>query len=406
MAKKISKHPSFNQHPITEDHKNNGSKVQTINNTLPKLMESQKSQHSTGDDRGMEAKVAVPKAPVLTFPLKGRSKYAGPSAPRKCKTTDSISKSSEDGKNGSLNNGNTPNGDDNNSNSATSHSSQVEDKSPNRGSGPGIVIKEVANGLPPLGNLLKMAWPHRQSLLAGPTLPVLVGNALVMAVPRRLMLTISTFSQSILEKDPDAKAITLPPNSVAGGPVRHLLDWARRMCSVPVPIPVESRNDLFHDIAIIHASRLLGMDRYTTGVLGNMRAMLKRDLPSYEALTKAESIATSSDDSLLTAFANPLAIQRYHNEIPDPELFAEYLKEHPMLAEAMDKIDEHYSMNRVQREKERAQRQMEWEQREAARQARKAAYEEQKVKWEEEQRLRQKRVKEGLYEVSGNGSRF
>jgi len=51
------------------------------------------------------------------------------------------------------------------------------------------------------------------------------------------------------------------------------------MCSVPVPIPVESREDLFHDIAIIHASRLLGMDRYTVDVLGYMRAMLKLDLP-------------------------------------------------------------------------------------------------------------------------------
>jgi len=50
------------------------------------------------------------------------------------------------------------------------------------------------------------------------------------------------------------------------------------MCSVPVPNPVESREDLFHDTAIIHASRLLGIDRYTVGVLGYMGAMLKLDL--------------------------------------------------------------------------------------------------------------------------------
>ncbi|KAH7082185.1 hypothetical protein FB567DRAFT_403478, partial [Paraphoma chrysanthemicola] len=194
-----------------------------------------------------------------------------------------------------------------------------------------------------LENFLEMIRQARQDLLQGPLVTVFVGAVAVVGVFKRVAMAVSKNLNAHFSQNPESVEYHFPAGYLDPGAVRTLLvtwvrDNARKFEAYAVPM-----HDTFaQNVALLRASRMLGMELYTKHILHAFVEYLKDKLPSYEEIAIVERNATSNKDPLWTAMVNHLCHERYKKYMPDPEEFEAFLDQHPRLKKAIESADAYF----------------------------------------------------------------
>jgi hypothetical protein len=208
-----------------------------------------------------------------------------------------------------------------------------------------------------LENILELSARHRKTLLYGDTWNFFVGDEVVYEISKNLVLTASTKAQDILKAG--EAGIAFEKGVIEVKAIRELLKWLERTCKSIGTFSLPPGNNMRQTLSLIRLAYLMGVQRYVHHLeLYHIRRISKK-LLSYEEITQVIDLAVSENDPIFAHLADRLAALRYHKQIPDPEVFATYLEEHPKLANAMATVDAKKSKQRLQREATRA-RQLEW----------------------------------------------
>jgi hypothetical protein len=253
----------------------------------------------------------------------------------------------------------------------------------------GVVVEQR------LDNLYAMIRPERQNLFSGPLITITIGSIRVTGIFKRVAMALSSVLNTHFIQNPESIEYHSPAESLEPGAVYYLLNTYPHKTSKEFMVPPVPMQDTFaRNVSLLHASRKLGMVRYTREILTIHINYLKEELPSYEEITIVEKMKTSDQDPLWTQMVNHLCHDRFKELIPDPEVFEAFLAEHPHLEEAMRTADEYFAgVAKKKWEGKQAQwqaaedaRRMHWEQIQVERRARlvkeKAAIESVKQKME------------------------
>jgi hypothetical protein len=195
-----------------------------------------------------------------------------------------------------------------------------------------------------LDNYYVMSRPERQYLLLGVQFAFVVGSNIIAGISKRMAMAISSVLNEYFVQNPEADEYHVPENYLLPGAVRYLLvkypeDMSHEFMAYSVPM----QDTFLKNVALLRASRKLGMEPYTKHILNTCIGYLKDQLPSYEEIAIIEDHRTSDKDPLWTHMVNHLCHDRYKKLIPDPENFAAFLEEHPLLNEAMAKADIYFA---------------------------------------------------------------
>jgi len=245
----------------------------------------------------------------------------------------------------------------------------------------GAVVKQL------LDNLYVMIRQQRLNLLSGPMITIHVGNLEVAGISKRLVMACCSVLSKHFAKFPESLEYRFAQGSIDPDAIRHLLvTWAKDMSQAFEIYAVPMQGSFAKDVALLRASRLLGMEPYTKHMLGSYVRYLKESLPSYEEIDIVEQNATSEKDPLWTHMVNHLCHDRHKKLIPDPEYFADFLEDHPRLKKAMEDADSFFASVAKKN----------WEERKAVWEAHEA---EQRARWEQkenETRVRIAKEKESV----------
>jgi hypothetical protein len=235
---------------------------------------------------------------------------------------------------------------------------------------PKVLCESPATGTmveQPLDNLYLMIRQQRLSLLGGPLITIYIGDIELTGIFKRLAMACCSVLSKHFAKFPESLEYRFAPDSIAPAAVAYLLvKWAKDMSQDFETYAVPMQGSFAKDVALLRASRLLGMEPYTKHMLNTYIHYLKESLPSYQEIEIVELNATSEKDPLWTHMVNHLCHDRHKKLIPDPENFAHFLEEHPRLKEAMEKADFYFASVA---KKNWEERKAEWEAYEAERRA-------------------------------------
>ena len=236
---------------------------------------------------------------------------------------------------------------------------------------PKVLCESQATGTmveQPLDNLYVMIRQQRLKLLSGPLITIYIGDIELTGIFKRLAMACCSVLSKYFAKFPESLEYRFAPDSIAPAAVAYLLTkWAKDMSQNFETYAVHMQGSFAKDVALLRASRLLGMEPYTKHMLSTYTHYLKDSLPSYQEIEIVELNATSEKDPLWTHMVNHLCHDRHKKLIPDPENFAHFLEEHPRLKEAMKKADVYFAGVAKNNWEERKS---EWEAYEAERRAR------------------------------------
>ncbi|EAT80701.2 hypothetical protein SNOG_11657 [Parastagonospora nodorum SN15] len=220
----------------------------------------------------------------------------------------------------------------------------------------------------PLDNLYVMIRQQRLKPLSGPLITIYIGDIELTGIFKRLAMACCSVLSKYFAEFPESLEYRFAPDSIAPAAVAYLLTkWAKDMSQNFETYAVHMQGSFAKDVALLRASRLLGMEPYTKHMLSTYTHYLKDSLPSYQEIEIVELNATSEKDPLWTHMVNHLCHDRHKKLIPDPENFAHFLEEHPRLKEAMKKADVYFA---GVAKKNWEERKSEWEAYEAERRAR------------------------------------
>ncbi|ORX99479.1 hypothetical protein BCR34DRAFT_495336 [Clohesyomyces aquaticus] len=200
-------------------------------------------------------------------------------------------------------------------------------------------------------DLMNMIQPKRQKMLAGAQITVWIGDEAVRGIAKRAAMAASSTLNAHFKENPLSLEYRFPENHLSCEAVKHLLvDWMNSTCKPFEAFPVQLNNDWRKDIAILRASRFLGMEHYTKDILTYWVRYFSWYLPHYEEISVVEKNATSEKDPLWTNMVNNLAHRRHKAIIPDTLQFTEFVREHPRLSKALDDADAHFGCQRMERQ--------------------------------------------------------
>ncbi|KAH7070487.1 hypothetical protein BKA63DRAFT_398376, partial [Paraphoma chrysanthemicola] len=226
-----------------------------------------------------------------------------------------------------------------------------------------------------LDNFLEMIRQAREDLLQGPRVTVFVGTVAVVGIFKRVAMALSKNLNAHFSQNPESDEYHFPANYLDPDAVRTLLvTWVRDNSRKFEAYAVPMHDTFAENVALLRASRMLGMETYTKHILHTFVDYLKNELPSYEEMVIVERNATSDKDPLWTAIVNHLCHERYKKYIPDPEVFQAFLDQHPRLKKAMTSADAYFQADGKKYEAKEA----EWRAHEGERRARREKYQEEK----------------------------
>ncbi|KAH8708535.1 hypothetical protein GQ44DRAFT_559984, partial [Phaeosphaeriaceae sp. PMI808] len=195
-----------------------------------------------------------------------------------------------------------------------------------------------------LDDLLHMIRPQRQNLLKGPEVTVFIGSAAIAGIYKRVAMAASRVLNVHFTKNPESLEYHFGQGSLAPAAVQFLLvTWPQDISDKFEAHAVRMFNTFDKNIALLRASRMLGMAPYTKHILRSYIDYLKTSLPSYEEITMVEKNAVSNKDPLFTNMVNHLCHDRHKKLIPDPEVFAKYPEKHSRLRLAMESTDKYFA---------------------------------------------------------------
>ncbi|KAF1843100.1 uncharacterized protein K460DRAFT_396490 [Cucurbitaria berberidis CBS 394.84] len=193
-------------------------------------------------------------------------------------------------------------------------------------------------------NLLVMIRQERQCLLEGPQITIYVGEIAITGISKRAAMAASSVLNKHFTKHPELLECRFSTGYMDPDAIQLLLvTWMEPMCREfeAYAVPVQETFD--GNIALLRASRFLGMERYTRDILTGHISYLKSHLPSYDEIVAVEQNTTSEKDPLWTNMVNHLCHDRFKGLMPDPREFAAFLEKHPKLKKAMESADAYFS---------------------------------------------------------------
>jgi hypothetical protein len=195
-----------------------------------------------------------------------------------------------------------------------------------------------------LVSLYVMIRQERQGLLKGPQITVYSGKDAVKGISKRAAMATSSVLNDHFVKNPQSLEYHLSAeDAVDPDAIRYLLDtyirWMSQFFeSYKAPVQKKFRDN----IAILRATRKLGMEPYTKDILTAHVEYLKECIPTYEEIATVEANKTNDKDPLWTHMLNHLCFMRHKGYIPDPDNFEMFLKKHPILKQAMEATDRYF----------------------------------------------------------------
>ncbi|KAJ4304801.1 hypothetical protein N0V90_000329 [Kalmusia sp. IMI 367209] len=192
---------------------------------------------------------------------------------------------------------------------------------------------------------------ERIKMMQGPTITVSVGDVSIRDIPKRAAMVVSTTLSKYFTEHPEHSEYKFGYGSLDPGAVNALLVlYLRATCKVFEATEVPFRNTFYENVAILRAARLLGMERYTRSILRYYVKYLYDELPRYDEIVIIEDMATSNKDPLWTKMVNGLTHLQHKQQIPDPEIFAAFLVQHPKLSAAIASANG-YFMNKARKQR-------------------------------------------------------
>ncbi|KAF2686124.1 hypothetical protein K458DRAFT_471552 [Lentithecium fluviatile CBS 122367] len=196
----------------------------------------------------------------------------------------------------------------------------------------------------PLDNWYEMTRQHRQVLLKGPHIAIHIGNDgnnVVQNIYKRVAMALSRVLNDHFTTNPTSLEYHFESVAVQADAVHALLStYPHSTCKDWEPGEVQFQGTFEKDIALLGASRLLRMEKYTRTILRTYVDYLKTHLPEYEEIEIIEKLRTSDNDYLWNCMINHLTHERYTGNIPDPIPFDGFLEMRPDVSLAMHKADQ------------------------------------------------------------------
>jgi hypothetical protein len=222
-----------------------------------------------------------------------------------------------------------------------------------------------------LDNLYAMIRPERQNLFSGPLITITIDSVKVTGIFKRVAMALSSVLNEYFVQNPESIEYQSPAENLVPGAAFYLLNiYPHETSQVFMVPPVPMQETFAMNVSLLHASRKLGMVRYTKEILSTHINYLKEEIPSYEEIAIIEEMKTSDQDPLWTHMVNHLCHDRFKGLIPDPEEFEAFLTHHTRLSEAMRTADEYFAgvakkkweVKQVQWQAAEEHRRMRWEQ--------------------------------------------
>ncbi|KAF2267714.1 hypothetical protein CC78DRAFT_541359 [Lojkania enalia] len=194
-----------------------------------------------------------------------------------------------------------------------------------------------------LENITNLTAPHRCDLLNGPQATIYAGNTVICKVSKRAAMAVSSVLNNYFTKKPRSLEFHIRKPAIDPDAVVYLLDTWMKDVSQLFEVPLMPfRDTVRENVALIEASRFLGMSHYTEHIQSWHINYLKTNIPDYEEVLVIEELAALNNSRLYTAMVNTLAIQRFRRNIPDPEEFSAFLSHHPKLKASIEAFDARY----------------------------------------------------------------
>jgi hypothetical protein len=180
-------------------------------------------------------------------------------------------------------------------------------KIPKSSPGPPEPASEVVDQR--LDNLFDMIRQERLKLLTGPQITIYVGSTEIRGIYKRVALAASAVLSDFFTKNPESSEFRFPEGSVSPNAIRLLLvTWMKEACKEFELQEVTMRSSFAENIALLRASRLLGMERYVREILVAHVEYLQTELPSYEKIALVEQNARTDKDPLWTHMVSTLKV--------------------------------------------------------------------------------------------------
>jgi hypothetical protein len=194
-----------------------------------------------------------------------------------------------------------------------------------------------------------MALHERNELFKGPSVNVLIGTENLRGFPKHMLMAVSPKIRDYFLKNPNETYIAFPAGSIAVPVMQILRDYFRSMGIQKSVYSLKLRYNWQQDLAIRRDCCFLGMDKYVAHFTRQYCDKVREGFVGFENIALIEK-NTTDDDALFNCLANNLATMRRRGNLPDPEKFEAFLKQHPRLAQAIGSIDTRIHANREKRQ--------------------------------------------------------
>jgi len=185
-------------------------------------------------------------------------------------------------------------------------------------------------------DIRRMPFTARATLVSDNALAIVAGGWYVCALPIELFRAMSKLDDQIDMDHPWGPAFSLP--DIETGPIVELVTWIRQLVDVEDYAKLDvMRNEngelcTLHDLSLVRAAGLLGMQLYVNGMYNVYAKHIKSGRIGFEDVDSVVRLALKTYDSLLVQMGNRLGEMVLSGESPKEFPWLEgYLDDNPWL---------------------------------------------------------------------------
>lgn len=150
-----------------------------------------------------------------------------------------------------------------------------------------------------LNNIRNLSFEKRKGLAQGPSLNIFIGDDWACKMPWRLFQALSTRAREINSSLRSRLELYFPAG-LSQTPFMYILEWLHDITTKEQFRLLKGRNDVFEDVSVCRAARLLGMTEYAQHIFDHYWAAFNNGVPTYDDLTALVQIARTEENVGLT----------------------------------------------------------------------------------------------------------
>ena len=182
-----------------------------------------------------------------------------------------------------------------------------------------------------------MKRSQRAELFHGPTITVIIGRETIRNVPKVLFMTVSPRVRNYFKENPGETYIPFKVGEIAVPVMQLIKEWLTNMGTCAYVYSLKLRHNIVEDLAVRRDCHYLGMEKYVTHFTKQYCDRIRDSFIGLDNIAVIEKNCVHNDN-VWRCLVNNLLTMRLKKQIPEPEKFADFLKEHPRLAAAMEKV--------------------------------------------------------------------